>query len=161
MKTHKAMENREIALLLKAVAAVYSLKKDRFFRVRTYEEAASSIEKLPISLKSLWKEDKLDQISGIGEAISSYLDELFKTGKVSHFQKLFKNYPKAMFEFMKISGIGPKKALKLSKKLKITSNKNAISRLKEAAEKGKIRKIEGFGEESEKNILEAIVFKDN
>jgi DNA polymerase (family X) len=160
MKTHKAMENREIALLLKAVAAVYSLKKDRFFRVRTYEEAASSIEKLPISLKSLWKEDKLDQISGIGEAISSYLDELFKTGKVSHFQKLFKNYPKAMFEFMKISGIGPKKALKLSKKLKITSNKNAISRLKEAAEKGKIRKIEGFGEESEKNILEAIVFKD-
>lgn len=160
MKSRKNMSNKQIAELLEAVAAVYFLKGDKFFRVRTYEEAALSIKKITISIKEVWKSGDLEKIPGVGDALASYLDELFKTGKVGHFEKLFSEYPDAMFELLKLSGIGPKNALKLSRKLKLKSSKNAISKLKEAVKMKKIREIEGFGIESERNILESIISKE-
>ncbi|MBU1126870.1 DNA polymerase III, partial [Patescibacteria group bacterium] len=160
MKPYKDISNDEISELLEAVAAVYFLRGDKFFRVKTYEEAALSIRKMTISVKELWKNGELDKIPGVGEALSSYLDELFKTGKVNHFEKLFSKYPKAMFELLKLSGVGPKTALKLSLKLEMKNSKNAISKLKKAAENKKIQKIKGFGIESEKNILESIISKE-
>jgi DNA polymerase (family 10) len=57
-------------------------------------------------------------------------------------------------ELMEVEGIGPKTIKTLYQKLKIKDLKD----LENAALKGKIRNLEGFGEKSEKNILEAIEF---
>ena len=60
--------------------------------------------------------------------------------------------PPSMFEFMKVPGIGAKTGYRLAKELKLKNLKD----LKEAARKGKIATLPGFGEESEKDIIKGI-----
>ncbi len=156
MKKGHYFSNKEVSHLLRSVAAAYEVKKEDRFRIAAYEKAADSVEHATSEVKDLWDDDKLDQLAGIGTSIASHLDELFRTGKVKHFNQVFKGLPPAMFEFLDLPGVGAKTAYKLCLKLKIKDPKKALTQLTKAAKEGKIRKIEGFGEESEKAILEAI-----
>ncbi|MDO8503129.1 MAG: PHP domain-containing protein [bacterium] len=165
MRTSRNMTNLEVAKLLRAVAAALTVKPDgpsagsglnNRFRIIAYERAADAVEHATSEVKDLWEEDKLREVAGIGEAIADHLDELFKTGKVEHFETLMKGLPPGMFELLDVPGIGAKSALKLTKELGITKAHGALERMKRAAEKGHIQKIEGFGEQSEKEILASI-----
>lgn len=149
--------NVQIAKLLHSVAAALTLSSgDNRFRVIAYDRAADAIEHATSEMKDLWQEGKLGDVAGIGEAISTKLDELFKTGKIKNFVELFKPFPEAIFELMDVPGIGPKNALKLCKSLGITKAHSAVSKLESAAKDGEIAKLEGFGEESQANILKNI-----
>lgn len=154
---HKGMTNNEIAELLRAVAASYELqdKVKNKFRIVAYERAADSVEHASSELKDLWDEGKLDEIAGIGNNIAKHLNELFKKGSSSHFEKVMKDYPQAVFELMAVPGIGAKTAYRLVKELGI-SNKNPLEELKQAAIAKKIEKLEGFGIESQKDIVKSI-----
>jgi len=152
----KEFTNKEIAKILKAVAAAYEVKKGDKFKIMAYDRASTSVEHATSEIKDLWDDGKLNELPGIGAAIASHLDELFRTGRVRHFEEVMKGLPPAMFEFLSIPGIGAKTAYKLCQKLKIKNPKTALKELERAAKLGKIRIIEGFGEESEKKILEAI-----
>lgn len=156
MKTSKNMNNQEIARLLRAVAAALEVKGENRFRIVAYQRAATSVEHATSEVKDLWDDNKLTSLPGVGANIAQHLDTLFKTGKVKHFEKIMSGLPEAMFEFLEIPEIGAKTALKLCKKLGITKAHSALKRLEEAARDGEIRDIEGFGEESERNILEGI-----
>jgi DNA polymerase (family 10) len=156
MRIHKNMDNQEVAKLLRAVSAAYEVKAGNRFKIMAYERAATAIEHATSEIKDLWDDGKLGTLAGIGRGIAQHLDELFKTGQVKHFKKVMANLPPAMFDFLNIPGIGPKTAFKLSKNLKIQNTKEAIDRLRKAAEGGKIRVMEGFGEQSEKDILAGI-----
>lgn len=151
------MTNREIALLLRKVAGSYIVKDEKkfHFQIRAYQKAADSIENATIELKDLWDEGKLNSIPGIGASLTAHLDELFKTGRVKHFEDIIKSLPKALFILMGISGIGPKTAYKLATILKL-SEKNAVSDLEKAISQHRVRIIEGFGEKSEEELLKSI-----
>jgi len=156
MKTTKKMNNQEISRLLKAVSGAYEVKKENQFKVAAYDKAAVAVEHATSELKDLWDDKKLEEIPSVGKSIAAHLDELFRTGKVKHFEQVFKGLPEAMFEFINIPGIGPKSAYKLAIILKITVAKQAIRKLLLAAKSGKIAQIEGFGEKSQKQIIEGI-----
>ncbi|TSC87312.1 MAG: DNA polymerase (family X) [Microgenomates group bacterium Gr01-1014_16] len=148
------MTNLEIAKLLRSVAAALELSSgDNRFRIIAYDRAADAIEHASSEAKDLWDDGELKNLPGVGEAISSHLDELFRTGKVRHFTSIFKFFPPALFELLEVPGIGPKNAYKLCNALGITSGHSAISKLKKAATNGQIAKIEGFGEDSQAKIL--------
>lgn len=151
-----SFNNHEIAKILNNVAAAYEVKNGSKFKILAYQKAAVSVEHSTSEIKDLWDDGKLDQIPSIGKNISSYLDELFKTGKVRHFDLIMKNLPPAMFVLLDIPGIGPKRAYTLTEELKITSSKNAVDKIKKAARQGKIKILENFGEKSEAEILEGI-----
>lgn len=152
------MNNQEIKKLLQAIAAAYEIKNEHQnrYRIIAYDRAATAVEHLSSEIKDLWEDDKLTSVPGIGPSIAQHLDELFKTGSVEHFQEILKGLPPAMFELLNIKGVGPKTSYKLCQELNIVKAETALKKVKKAAKKGKIRNIEGFGEESEKNILEAI-----
>jgi len=150
-----SFSNREIAKILADISAAYEVKNESKFKIMAYQKAAVSVEHATSELKDLWDDGKLDQIPGIGKNISSYLDELFRTGQVRHFNRIKKGLPPAMFVFLDIPGVGPKTAYALAKILKI-SNKGAVKKLKEAALAGKIKVMENFGEKSEEDIIEGI-----
>jgi DNA polymerase (family X) len=156
MKNSKSLNNRQISQLLRQMAAAYKLKKNNRFRVSAYENAADAIEHSSQEAKDLWESNQLTDLPGVGKSIANHLNELFKTGEVKHFKEIKKDFPSSIFEFIQIPGLGPKTAYKLANKLKIKSDKNAIKKLKIAAENKKIRAIGGFGEKSEKEILENI-----
>jgi len=145
--------NTQIAQLLREVSAALEIKNASRFKIIAYDRAATSVEHLTAEIKDYWDEGKLNQIPGIGASISQHLDELFKTGQSRHFRQLTKDLPPAMFELIRISGIGPKTAYKLCQELKIWRADKAREKVVEAAKRGKIRKIPGFGEKSEKNLL--------
>ena len=152
----KTFTNQEIADLLHRVSAAYEILDKDQFRVSAYDKAAFSIEHATSEVKDYWDEKRLEEIPGVGRGIALYLDELFRKGKVHHFESLFSKLPPAMFIFLKIPGIGAKTAYALAKNLKIKNERNALSLLKKAAQKGKIRDIENFKEKSEENILKGI-----
>ncbi len=138
------------------MAAAYEIRGEDRFRIIAYERAADSVEHATSEVKDLWDDKKLSELAGIGPAIASHLDELFRTGKVKHFNQIFKGLPLAMFELLALPGIGAKTAYKLCQELKIKNPKKAFSDLTKAAKKGKISQIEGFGKDSEEAILKAI-----
>jgi DNA polymerase (family 10) len=156
IKFEEKYSNKEIAFLLRKVAAVYLLTNENRFKVIAYQKAADTVENLSRNLFDLWQEGKVGKIPGIGTAIASHLDEYFKNGHSLHFDSLLKKIPPAVFVLMRIPTIGPKKAFSLVKNLHLWDEKTVINKLKKACLEGKVAKIENFGEKSEKEILKAI-----
>ncbi len=108
------MSNTQIAKLLKGIAAAYTIKKSgNIFEIRAYENAADSIEHLTSEVKDLWDEGKLGEVPGLGTKLQSYLDELFKTGQVKHFEAVKAGIPEVVFDLLDVPGVGPKTAQEL------------------------------------------------
>lgn len=156
MKTNKNMTNQELVQLFEALAAALKIKKADLFRTLAYERAAASIIHSEVEIKELWQQGKLTTLPAIGAGIAQHLDELFRTGKVKHFKEIFSGLPEAMFVLLAIPGIGPKTAYKLCQLLGIRKSHNAVKKLAKAAQDQEIRRLEGFGKESEQDILRGI-----
>lgn len=149
----KAVTNFEIAQLLRKVAAAYQILNENRFKIIAYDRAADSIEHLTREVKDIWDDGKLSDIPGVGEGISHYLDELFRTGRVKHFDDVLGRLPASIYPLLLVPGIGPKKAHKLVETLKLNNAKTVVEDLQKAAKAHKIAPIEGFGEKSEADIL--------
>ena len=153
------MTNQEIAKLFKNIAAAYSIKNSKkfYFQILAYQKASETISGTTSELKDLYKEGKLDTLVGIGATIKSRLEELFKKGRVSHFDFVLKGIPKSVFVLLDIPSIGPKKAYKLAEHFSLSNPKTIIDELISKAKKGKIAKIPTFGEKFERDILQALL----
>jgi DNA polymerase (family 10) len=156
MKTHRHMTNQEISQLLKEVSAAYEIKDENRFRISAYQNASASIEHLSAELRDVWQAKQLGEIPGVGPNIASHIDELFRTGQVKHFKQVFKGISPAVFTLLKIPGIGPKTADKLCRFLKIKQPGSALKRLEALAQKHKISQLEGFGSQTESEILKSL-----
>ncbi|MBS3105862.1 DNA polymerase/3'-5' exonuclease PolX [Candidatus Woesearchaeota archaeon] len=147
------MKNIEVAELLNELADYLEFEEDSF-RVRAYRKAALVIEGLSEDIEQVWKENRLEDLPGVGEGISKKIDEFLKTGKLKYLAELKKKTPVDMESLGRIEGIGPKTIIKLYKELKIKT----VANLEKAAKKGKIQKISGLGPIVERNILKSIEF---
>lgn len=152
------MTNKEISKLLNNIAAAYSIKDEKKFRFQiiAYENAAESIENLPTELNDLYKENRLKGIHGIGPTIQAYLEELFKTGKVKHFEEILHNVPPTVFPLLEVTGFGPKRAYRLISEFKLKNPKTVLDDLTTLAKEDKIAELQGFGKKSQEDILRAI-----
>lgn len=146
------MRNKEVAQKLYELASLAELAGENPFKVNAYIEAARRIENLPIPIEELAKEGKLTEIKGVGSGIAKKIKQYLETGTIEKLEEFKKKVPPSLLELEKIPGIGPKGALNLYKHLGIKT----IEELKEAAEKGKIRDLPGFGTKKEENILKAL-----
>ncbi|HLC55947.1 MAG TPA: DNA polymerase/3'-5' exonuclease PolX [Candidatus Nanoarchaeia archaeon] len=145
------MKNQEIAKLFYEIADLLELTEEDFFKPMAYRRAAHSIELLNTDILDYYKQNKLREIPGIGEAIEGKIKEFIETGKLKYYKDLKKKIPIDL-RILDIPGVGPKKAKVLYKKLKIKT----IPDLKKAAEQNKISKLENFGEKTEQEILKGI-----
>lgn len=148
------MTNQEIASIFYEMADILEIQGDRW-RPIAYRNAARTIETLKEDVKDIYDKkglEGLNQIPNIGEALAEKIEQYIKTGKIKTHQRLLKEIPKHLRELMKVPGLGPKRIEKLHKVLGI----NNIKQLEKAAKSHKIAKLEGFGEESERDILDSI-----
>jgi len=148
------MKNYEVASLLRNIAQLLEIKEELVFKIRAYEKAALVIENLDEDIESVWKKGKLDDIPGVGEALTKKISEFLETGKLDYYEKLKKQVPVKIEELGKVQGLGPKTIMKLYKKLNIKNLKD----LEKAAKQKKIENIEGLGQVVEENILKSIKF---
>ncbi len=152
---HKFTNTQLLAILKEALAAM-EVKAAAIFKIRAYQNVISSIEGLTTSVYSLWEQNRLDEIMGIGVGIKSHLNELFTTGKVKEFEDLKFGLPDGMFALIGLRSIGAKRAHKLALAFKLVNRETAIEKLQQHAEKGEVAELPGFGEKSAKDLLEAI-----
>jgi DNA polymerase IV (family X) len=149
--TRKTISNQEIASVLYEIADLLELKGVEW-KPRAYRKAAQSVETLGEPVVSIYEQGKIQGIPGIGKSIAEKIQELIEKGSLSYLEELRNEFPKGVRELENIEGIGPKTALTLHAKLGIQT----IDDLEKAAREGKIRELKGFGEISEKDILEGI-----
>lgn len=142
--------NKQIAELFRNISAVYQIKNMNSFQIRAYDLAADSVEHASSEIKDLWETDKLDEVPGLGKSLRAYLDELFTTGKVKHFEEVSKEIPDRLFEFLKIPGVGPKTAFKIAE-----AGIDSIFDLERKIESGFLEK-KGFTPKGLANILRGI-----
>ena len=150
------MINKEIAKIFYEISEILKLKNVQW-KPQAYNKVARVIEGLEKDLKEIYEEkglQGLDDVPGVGIAMANKIEEYIKAGRIKEYEKLKKSVPKGLIEMMDITGIGPKKAQLLFKKLKIKSIKD----LERAAKKHKIKELERFGEKSEEDIKEEIEF---
>lgn len=148
--------NQDISRLLRKIAASYQITGENRFRVIAYERAADSIDHLTSEVKDLWDDGKIDQIPGVGSSIAKHLHDLFSVGKVKHFEDVLSKVPSSIFPLLEVPGIGPKKAFKLVKTLKLEHSENIIRDLEQAVKAHRVAEIDSFGDKSEAEILSSI-----
>lgn len=153
------MSNSDVARLLRNIAAAYTIKDEKKFRFQiiAYQKAADAIEHSNTEINELYKEGKLDSLTGVGKTIASHLSELFKKGKVTRFDWVMRNVPKSVYPLMDLGGFGPKKAYKLVTEFKLNDPKTVIDELEKHGKKHQIAPVPGFGEKSESDILRSIL----
>jgi len=82
------MTNSEIAAVFEDIAYLLKCRKDNIFKIRAYERVAKSITELPVEVEQLVREDRLKEISGVGEAINKKIIEMVNTGRLEYYEKL-------------------------------------------------------------------------
>src|ERR1035437_6904804 len=94
-----AMSNEQIAKLFKNVATSYIIKDEKkfHFQIVAYQRASDTIQNLTGELEDYYKENKLKELPGVGNTIKSHLEELFKSGNVSHFNWVLRDIPESVF----------------------------------------------------------------
>jgi len=150
------MNNWEIAKILSDISFYLEMEGEPF-KPRAYEKAASTIEALDVPLQEIYQKQGLkgiEEIPGVGVSIAEKIEELLKTGRLKYYDQFKKKYPFDLEILRRVEGVGPKSLKKLYERLKIKN----LADLEKAAHEGKIRKIEGFGEKTEQNILKSIEF---
>jgi DNA polymerase (family 10) len=137
--------------MLYELAELTDLKGDMFKR-NAYRKAAQSIEALDGEVSNYHAQGRLETIPGVGKAIAGKIAEMLETGRVKRLDELRAEYPPGIIELMKVPEIGPKTLVTLYRELGIKD----LDDLRAAAERHRIRKLKGFGERSEENILRGI-----
>ncbi len=151
MEMLQGMTNIEVAAILYEVADLLEIKGVGF-KPQAYRRAAQAIETLPEDIADVAREERLDEIPGVGKGIAGRVREIVETGNLAYLESLRDELPEGVQELTRIEGIGPKKAITLSRELGIRS----IDDLEAKALAGRIRDLPGFGEKTEQNILAGI-----
>src|SRR3989338_3056987 len=104
------MKNIEVTELLNEIADYLEFQEEPF-KVRAYRKAALVIEGLSEDIEQLWKENRLEELPGIGEGIAKKIDDFLINNKSKYLDELKKEVPVDMEQLGKIEGIGPKTIL--------------------------------------------------
>ena len=147
------IHNANIAAVFDKIADLLEIEGANPFRVRAYRNAARTIQVLGPSLTTLLdKGQDLTRIPGIGRDLAAKIKEIIDTGQCGALEELHRRVPAALAALLKIPGLGPKRVRALYKDLGI----NTVAQLRRAVRDGRIRDLPGFGEKTERHILEAL-----
>lgn len=153
------MENSQVSEVLSEIAVFLELLDENTFKIRAYQNAARAVDTHAGRVSDL-DEKQLQEIPGIGKAISEKIRVLCATGHLPYLDELRAKIPQGLVELLRIPSLGPKRARILHEKLKIDS----IAKLETACREGRLQDLDGFGERSQTKILEGIqilsTFKD-
>ncbi len=150
------MKNHELSKIFNDIARFLQIEGVAF-KPYAYQKAAFSLESLQEDVGVIYAKGgrkALEEIPGIGKAMSDHIEEYLKTGKIKFYEEFKKGLPVQMDELLKIEGLGPKKIKVLYQKLGVKNIKD----LERAAKRHKIAPLFGFGQTTEKNILQGLDF---
>jgi DNA polymerase (family 10) len=146
------MTNEQAARLLEEYADLLELRGESIHRLNAYRRGAASVRQSVRSLSELKAEGKLRSLPGVGEAIESKLAEIVDTGSFHQYDELREQMPPSLITLLDVPEIGARTAMRIYQELGVAD----LDGLEQAARAGRLRSLPGFGERSERRILEGI-----
>ena len=143
--------NEEVAALLREYAELTQITGGDVFRARNYEKAARSVRGWAGDISQLDVKE-LRAIPGVGASIAAKIAEYRQTGSIRALEELRAKIPPGVLELTRVPGLGPKRALQLSRDLGIQS----VEELAAAIKAGRLDGLAGFGARSEERIAAGI-----
>jgi DNA polymerase (family 10) len=142
----------QVVEILERIALLLELQGENPFKVRAYHNGARALEMLEGDLGTLVREEKLQGIPGIGEALREKITALVTTGKLPYYDELVAQFPPKLFELFDVPGLGPKKIKALYEKLDVAS----LADLEKACQDNKVAGLDGFGSKTQEKLLHAL-----
>lgn len=146
------MKNLELSRIFEQIARILKIKGENPFKIRAYEKVALVLENLPIDIETIYQQEGLNNIPGVGEGIAKKIEEFLTTGKLEYYVKLKETIPDGVVKLIDIPEVGPKTAKLLYEELSVDN----IEKLEKAVKEHQIKDLPGMGEKSETNILRGI-----
>jgi DNA polymerase (family 10) len=147
------ISNDYIADQFSLLSKLMDIHGENSFKTKSYSIGAFTIEKLPEQLSDIPRE-KIFAIKGIGDAIGKKIIEILDTSELKVLKELIQKTPSGILEMLRLKGLGPKKIAVVWKEMEIES----IGELLYACQENRLQLYKGFGEKTQKNILETIEF---
>jgi DNA polymerase (family 10) len=147
------VHNAEVAAIFDEIADLLELEGANPFRVRAYRNAARVVRDLgrDVAAMAAAGED-LTELPGVGADLAGKIREITTTGRCASLDELRLRTPPVLAKLLTIPGLGPKRIQALHRSLHIRT----IDQLARAARAGRIHELPGFGEKTERRILQAI-----
>jgi DNA polymerase (family 10) len=147
------VNNLDIADALERLADLLQLERDNPFRVRAFRRAARTVENHPVPMVQLIaRGGDPSSLPGIGREIAANIRELVATGRLARLATLEEQAPPSLLELTRLPGVGPAKARLLWQHLGVAN----LAELQTAAAAGKVAALPGFGESTQRRLLESI-----
>jgi len=147
------VHNADIARVFEEIADLLEIEEGNPFRVRAYRNAARVVGDLRFDLaERIGGGEELPKLPGIGTDLSAKIREIAATGTCALREKLGRRLPAGITELLRIPGLGPKRVRALYRELDV----HTPAQLQRAARDGRLRELEGFGEKTEKKLLDAV-----
>jgi DNA polymerase (family 10) len=147
------MSNKEIAKAFQQLADIMELHDENPFKIRSYQNAYLTIRKLPTPLVEM-EVATIESIKGIGSAISSKIQELLASGKISLYARYESMTPPGVREMLGISGFGPKKVNVIWKELGVET----VGELLYACNENRLVELKGFGQKTQEDLRQKLEY---
>lgn len=144
--------NQQVAQIFRDIADGMEVLGENRFKFQAYARAADTIEDLPTSLYDHLSAQTLNEIPGVGPAITAKITELLTTGSLEFRERLREQVPDGVLAMVRVPGVGPKTALRLYHELGVAD----LATLEEAARGGRLRTLKGLGPKLEARVLESL-----
>jgi len=146
------MKREAVADKLEEIGLLLELLGSNPFKTRAYDNGARIVRGLDQDLADLVARKELIKVKGIGAALAEKITTLVTTGELPYLTELHAKIPAGLLDWLKIAGLGAKKARAIHVALGIST----LDELEAAAKDGKLRDLPGFGKTSEQKILSGI-----
>ncbi len=139
--------NKEIAKAFQFLGKIMELHGENPFKIRSYSNAYLTLRKLDRPLGEI-PADELENIKGIGKAISGKIRELLETGRMATLEKYREKTPPGIQELLNVKGFGPKKIKAVWDELGIES----AGELLYAVHENRLIDLKGFGKKTQDDL---------
>lgn len=149
------MDNRELARILSETADLMEIAAEDGFRIRSYRQAAATIEGYPESLPDIIRHPARDvtSVPGIGKSLAGHLKDIVERGSFDRRDALLKKYPAGVLDFLKIPGLGPKSIAAILERFPDVRNIDGLEKL---VREQKLRDLPRMGAKLEEKVLKGI-----
>jgi DNA polymerase (family 10) len=147
------MDRLAIARALSETADLLALTGREPFRARAYDRGARVLEGLrDQDFARILAEGRLTTLAGIGRGLAVVIADLAAGGRSEALEAIRKALPAGARELARIPNLDLRKIQALQAALGIET----VDALREACRAGRVRGLKGFGEKTERRILEGI-----
>ncbi len=147
------MTNKEIARSFRLLAKLMEMQGENPYKIRSYESVAGLISKLGTPLSEMTPQD-IDELKGVGSAISAKIQELLTVGKMKTLERYKGEVPEGIQEMLQIKGLGARKVRSAWEELGVEN----ATELLYACNENRLIELKGFGAKTQEEIRKQLEF---